>query len=31
MSLLASVLLGCARQLLGDDQLADVDTIAQQV
>lgn len=29
--LFAGVLLGGARQLLGDDQLADVDAVAQQV
>jgi len=31
MGLLAGVLLGIARQLLGDHQLADVDAVAQQV
>lgn len=31
VSLFAGVLLGSARQLLGDDKLADVDAVAQKV
>lgn len=31
MSLFAGVLLGSARQLLGDDELADVNAVAQKV
>lgn len=31
VSLFARVLLGSARQLLGDDKLADVDAVAQKV
>lgn len=31
VSLLAGVLLGSARQLLGDDQLANIDAVAQKI
>lgn len=31
VSLFAGVLLGRARELLGDDELADVDAVAQEV